>query len=401
MMRIPELSRPIEGVVAIKDNPLRPNVLALAPSDEYILDAQLTPTCFVENYLYADVGTIIAPGATGKTTALLYESICLALAIPVWGNKVLKPGWTLIVTAEDARERLIARMREIMQGMELSAEQTRKAFDDVLIHDVSSIPSHALTRMMDGNIVPTELADLIISGCRQRENPAQILLDPMVSFGASEAMVNDNEQRLINVSRKIVSEIECAVRFVHHTGKSVDRVANGDQYSGRGGSAMADGCRMVMIMSAFTESTKDKPPAGCHPVPSKSLVILHRAKMSYCAPNQPKIWIQRDGWKFEHFLEFVVSKDQQAKQFEAQIVRFVEHQLEQGCCHTARSLKSMSEKMNMTVREADLAIPVCQSSGALVSAPAPKWFRQGGRTSILVPPNWYNRVGELESVGEK
>ena len=35
--------------------------------------ARLTPDCIVENYLYADVAVIVAPGGTGKTTLLLYK----------------------------------------------------------------------------------------------------------------------------------------------------------------------------------------------------------------------------------------------------------------------------------------------------------------------------------------
>ena len=372
-----------------KINRLIPDVINLAPTDEYIASARLTPKCFVQDYLYADVGTIIAPGGTGKTTLLLHEAACLALGRNVWGNKCLEPGWTLLITGEDQYERLVARLREICKSMELNAAETRLVFDDVIIHDVSSIDGHALTKVMDGNIIQTDFADHIIKGCALREPPASIVIDPMISFGASETMINDNEQKLVEAARIIVAALDCCVRYVHHSGKALDRVADGNQYAGRGGSAMPDGCRMVTILSAYdAKETKQKPPSGCVQGPGVSLTILHRSKQSYSPPNLPKTWIRREGHSYQHFFEFLVPPDQQARAYEEQIVRYVISQLEEGRYMTARTLRAVSDQIGMTQREVTAAVEGAESCGKLVSHPLPRRMVQGVRKTFLGPPDW-------------
>lgn len=52
----------------------------------------------------------VAPGGTGKTTLILYEAICIALGLPLYGLEVKKPGPVLILTAEDSREMLLYRL---------------------------------------------------------------------------------------------------------------------------------------------------------------------------------------------------------------------------------------------------------------------------------------------------
>src|SRR2546427_2128158 len=75
-------------------------------SESEFATASLSPACIVADYLFADVAVLIAPGGTGKTTLTLYECICIALGIPLFGLAVRKPGPVLILTAEDSREML-------------------------------------------------------------------------------------------------------------------------------------------------------------------------------------------------------------------------------------------------------------------------------------------------------
>lgn len=84
-------------------------------------------------------------------------------------------------------------------------------------------------------MVLTRLADDLGRAYRD-DRPAVVTFDPVVSFGASENAVNDNEQALITSARRIVRTLDYCVRFVHHTGKANTRAATLDQYSsGRGG----------------------------------------------------------------------------------------------------------------------------------------------------------------------
>ena len=353
---------------------------------DYINSAKLTPKCFIEEHTYADVAVISAPGGTGKTTIILREAISLALGTPLWGLKVLNPGWTLIVTAEDQRERLIARLREIANSMPLAPGQREEIFEKVCILDVTDKRDFKLTRMEDGNIVHSPLVDGLIDGYKD-DPPALVIFDPLVSFGVGESKVNENEQELISVARRIISGLECCVRFVHHTGKQSARDKAVDQYSSRGGSALPDGSRMVTVLSPWSESDKatEKPPQGLHCGPDDSITILHRPKLSYTKPNLPKIWIKRTGFAFEHFNEIPIPREQQDKAHADQIVVFVEEQIKLGNYHTKRTLEAICEDIGMTRMAMRKALAITEASGDLIQMNLPSALRQGGRKNFLCP----------------
>ena len=75
-----------------------------------------------------------------------------------------------------------------------------------------------------------------------------------MSFGVGESRVNDAEQGLIEAFRIIRNQLDCCVEGIHHTGKANARDKSTDQYSGRGGSALADGARMVAVLYTLTPS---------------------------------------------------------------------------------------------------------------------------------------------------
>jgi RecA-family ATPase len=78
----------------------------------------ISPDCIVEGYLYADVAVKVAPGSTGKTTQELFEAAHIVLGRTLYGRRVLKPGRVLILTAEDSREMLVARLQRICAALE-------------------------------------------------------------------------------------------------------------------------------------------------------------------------------------------------------------------------------------------------------------------------------------------
>jgi len=210
-------------------------------------EARPTPDCIVADYLFADVAVLVAPGGTGKTTMVLYEAVLIVLGRDLYGMRVLKPGPVVIVTAEDSREILIARLREVVNYLELSEQHVRVIQSSVLILDVSG-NVRRLTKATDsGAIEPAAFTDDLVAGLVPIK-PVLVVIDPTVSFGTSEARVNDNEQALIESGRRIRNALNCCIRFIHHTGKGNARDATTDHYSGRGGSALADGARMVHVL---------------------------------------------------------------------------------------------------------------------------------------------------------
>jgi len=278
--------------------PLVPSWSALASTKEERANAKLAPRCLVQEYLYADVAQIVAPGGTGKTTLLLYEAVHIALGRPLWGLDVETSGKVLFVTAEDNRERLLARQREIMVSLALTEEEQEEAWDKVRFWDVSGEKKNLIT-VIERNIELTTLADGIIKEFRS-DPPVLVIFDPMVSFGASENLVNDNEQGLVLAARRIVKGLGCCVRYVHHTGKANAREKTRDGYTGRGGSALPDGSRMTAVLTVWDEGDSDKPPPELRIEADTSVLRLDRPKVSYARPKLPSIWIARDGYAFRH-----------------------------------------------------------------------------------------------------
>jgi hypothetical protein len=207
---------------------LPPPLSTLAFSEAELASARLTPTCIVRDYLYTDVAALVAPGGTGKTTLLVYEAIQIALRRSVWGLPVMTSGRTLIVTAEDPRNVYAGRQREIMAAIELTDAERAIVNSSICVWDVTGM-DRRLCSVRDGNIVLTSLADQIIEAYKD-DPPILIVFDPLVSFGATESAVNDNEQALVTAARRIVRELGCCVRYVHHTGKANARDRTLDQY---------------------------------------------------------------------------------------------------------------------------------------------------------------------------
>ena len=315
------------------------------------LDAlALHPRCVVENYLYADAGALVAPGGTGKTTLFLFEAIHVALGIPLYGLKVTSPGPVVVITAEDNAEVLYARLRELMAGLGLDDGQKTEALARIYIADLCG-QSLRLLRRTEGVIRSTDLPDHIIERYGPI-NPAIITIDPTVSFGAGEQQYsNDDAQGLVIAARRIVRAIGCCVRFVHHTGKLHARDGALDQYAGRGGSALPDGCRMVAIMQPWHPDSAISLPLGVTPCPGEELMILARAKGSYHQP-QPDIWIARRGWCFSHTHAIPVDADAERAALAEQLEQFLIVELRAGHYHTQNTLQDQGLMKRAPLRRA-------------------------------------------------
>lgn len=359
-----------------------------------MMSACITPECVVENYLYADLAQLIAPGGTGKTTLILYEHMRIALGWALWGNKTLKPGWSLIITAEDDRERLIARLREIMENHGLNDEQMQTVMNNVCIWDVTG-EQQRLIQIIDGNMVLTNLADDIVNAYKDHP-PVLITFDPLVSFGASEARVNDNEQALVTAARSLIKGLKCCVRYIHHTGKGNAREKTTDQYSGRAGSALADGCRMIFVLHVWEEGDKDvTPPSEMKTDGHSSLLYLTRAKMSYSKPNLPMIWIKRTDYQFEHAIELKLSAEQESTVYQEQLLRYLTNELKQGRYYTKNDLEHSLDKLNMKRNELRKSISALVVNGQLVEKELPDDLRQGSRKTYLCPHDLAMVSGEV------
>jgi RecA-family ATPase len=356
------------------------DALRIDPAD---LDtARLTPQCVVESYLYADVAAFPGPGGTGKTTLFLFEVVHIVLGKPLYGLQVHTPGIVVLVTAEDRRELLIARLHRLMEAMDLDDEERAKVCAGVMIWDVTGTVCRLTELDKHGNVMLTGLADAIVEHFRDA-SAVVVGLDPVISFGAGERIVNDNEHSLILAARRIVRGLGCCVRLICHTGKQGARDGVIDQYAARGGSALADGARMVAVLRAWdADAEKDKlaPPPGLSFGADEQVIVLARPKLSYA---QPLIWITRRGYAFQHLIATRrPDPEAEARARADQVRRYLIDQLASGARHTKRTLEDTGIMPQAKLRAALAALI---ASGRVISAPLPEELRHGGRQDYLHP----------------
>lgn len=321
--------------------------------------ARATPDCIVENYLYADVALLNAPGGTGKTTLILKESIHVALGMDLWGRKVCKPGPVLLITAEDSREMLVARMRSISEEMGLDSAQISYVQQNVRISDVSGLGCK-LTKIDKDIVKSSGVVEDIIAGCKDL-TPVLIIIDPAVSFGVGESRVNDAEQGLIEVARDLRRKLNCCVRYIHHTGKFNAITKSTSQYAGRGGSAFADGSRMVAIMHAH-DSDEWRDLTGEDLEKDEIGLVLSLPKVSY-APPQDSIYLVRKGFTFRQLENVQPGKEPSLEAYSNQMWLLLTSQLQKGIHHNKKSLEGLAPESNISRQKMRDALAFLLASG--------------------------------------
>lgn len=335
------------------------------PTLDELRAMRLTPRCILPNFLFADVRCRIASGGTGKTTIVLFEAAMLALGRELWGHM---PGGccnTLIVTREDNRETLMARLREIMNEMLLSDEEQISVIHRVRIMDMSST-SFRLSVVENDVVLPSiqGIDELIEFIAASNFLPDWVILDPAVSFGVGESRVNDAEQGLIEAARIIRNRLNCCVEYIHHTGKANARDKTLDQYSGRGGSAFADGARMVCVMQPL-KPEEWLSETGTALEEGWQGLVMALPKSSYTKPL-PSIFVKRKGWKFELCAFSRVDPDKAREAIANQVWQFIRNEAKQGRKYSGKDLLLSKDEMNLSKHDMEAAVSRLKVTGRVV-----------------------------------
>lgn len=314
--------------------------------------ARLTPRVIVPDLLYADVRIRNAAGGTGKTTMALFEAATVAMGRQLWGRDTGDTRRTVIITREDSREILAARLREVMRGMGLTDGDMAHVLNMVRIVDVSG-ERFRLSTVIDDVVEPHQANIDWLTTQLESLKPDWLIFDPLVSFGVGEGRVNDAEQGLIEAFRIFRNRLDCCVEGIHHTGKANAREKTLDQYSGRGGSALADGARMVVVMQPLETGEWEKT-TGTSLMDGESGIVMALPKLSY-AKRQEEVYIARSGYRFEMVRASKRTPEQSAKDAADKVHGFLEYEYRQGRRYCTGDMENMTEKVGMPrkkIREA-------------------------------------------------
>jgi RecA-family ATPase len=338
--------------------------------------ARATPDCIVEDLYYADVAVMIAPGGTGKTTLLLFIGVHIVLGLPLFGRLVLKPGPVFMISAEDSREMLVARLRSICSGLRLEDSQIETVMQDFLICDVSGMGIR-LTEVASDVVKPASVViQQLIAACSEKK-PVMVMIDPAVSFGVGESRVNDAEQGLVEAARRIRRTLNCCVLYVHHTGKQNARDKASDQYAGRGGSAFADGARMVHVLQSMGPGDWLKA-TGLELGPNETGLILARPKMSY-TPPQGEILIRRCGYHFECIERAIDGKNVRREANASRILQLLNREIEAGRHPTQNVIETLAQDLDLKRNEIRAAIHQLKDDGRVEERDLPTIPQRGSR----------------------
>jgi RecA-family ATPase len=263
-----------------------------------------------------------------------------------------------------------------MRAAVLTREQQQQVLTNVVIYDLSS-QSVRLSCIKGDTVVPHYDNIDALSEVLVPFKPDWLIFDPLVSFGVGEQRVNDAEQGLIESFRILRNRFDACIEAIHHVGKVNGRERSTDQYSGRGGSALPDGSRMVAVLTPI-DAGEWRKRTGTELEATQSGILLSLPKLSFCRP-QSDVLILRDGYAMSQVARAV--DDAPAGEREADIVfAYVVAQYNQGRRLGKTAVSDLYKDIGLTRNDVRVAIKWLEDKKRLVQA-----GKQGEKGTHLAP----------------
>jgi len=224
------------------------------------------------------VGSIVAPGATGKSWLALQLAAQIAAGIDLAGIGEQKRGKALLLAAEDPAAVLWQRVRVLAERM-----------DDGQREDLKESLIIAATLGLAGDLMQSGTADMIASagmGCRL------IVIDTLSRWHTGEENERADAARVMRQLEKIAGATGAAVVFLHHVSKGAALGGlGGEQQASRGSSVWVDEARWVAFLAGMT--TEEARGAGVEEDMRRHFVRFGISKTNYCPPRADT-WLRRE-----------------------------------------------------------------------------------------------------------
>ncbi len=228
-------------------------------------------------------GVLAGAGGGGKTSLLVGLAVARAVGGEFLGRKV-KRGSTVLVSTEDSLEdywRKLTAIREATPGLDLAA-----VADRVHICDLSGKPFQ-LVNGRGGQFSPSEASERLAAVVKEKAPGADLIIMETVSrLGGDES--NPAMSALMVAAEQVAQITGAAVLLVAHVSKAAARERFSDAHSARGGSAISDNARYVLVLSKADERvTGQLREAGISREETEDLLVLTLAKGNFAAPTEP------------------------------------------------------------------------------------------------------------------
>ncbi len=340
----------------------------------------------IEGLLPEAPGLFVAAGGTGKTRLTLWEAVHIILGRDFLGHKV-REGRVLFVTAEDDREVFDARLYDLAEAMELTANQRKLILDRLLVLDVTGLDARLVETDMAHNLVQTGVVPALIERYRNRDIRL-INLDPVSNLGPGEIHGNDGASRFLTACWRLSKSIGCAVRGIHHVAKAVARDGTLDQHAGRGGSAFADNSRHVWQLTYAGQQASNPPEVVAAAIDGAPLRLdVH--KVSYCRRPEQPFYLTDHGAAFQQIAVSTETVDTLARDLDTLCALLTADRLA-GRRHSRRNVEELPAERRRGLGRDRIRAIVAEglATGRLIEEPLPKEEQVGARKSVLsVAPN--------------
>jgi RecA-family ATPase len=239
------------------------------------------------------VGTIVAPGATGKTQLLLQLAVSRCLGLPALGGLFPEapPESVLFLAAEEQEVVMRQRLHDITNWLVedgLFPSRMRSEVVDELHERLRLFPlsGRDVQLLSEGSYTDSlkHIGELGF-GCRL------VIVDPLRRFHDGDENDSSAMTRLVQGFERIAMDTKAAVLVAHHTNKAATLNGQGEaQGAARGSSALTDGVRWQANLTSMSAKTATE--LGLSVDDAKYLVRFDISKSNYGQPQSPA-WLRR------------------------------------------------------------------------------------------------------------
>ena len=235
------------------------------------------------------VGGLFSRGGVGKSFLLLHLAFSLVTGERFGPFKPHGEHKVVYISGEDPEDQLWLRTRSIAKPMKLDNKKKRLIFMKLGVMNAAEeigtllhLDSHKNPETTEGYESLLQLID--------GHKPQVLILDPMVLFYGLDENDNSHAAAWIRVLGRICQEYDLTVLFAHHEPKS-QYGRSLAQSSGRGASALRDGCRWIASLGELTDREAKELGVGL-----RELIKLEVSKSNY-GPylNEPAYFMRGPG----------------------------------------------------------------------------------------------------------
>lgn len=236
-------------------------------------------------FLAGTVGTIVAPGATGKSYLTLEAAMGVACTVAGGDLLDVRPentGRSVYIAAEDPESVVKQRLHAI--GAHLNQEARESIAENV---DIEPVLGSRLDLMRDDH------RERVIRHC---EGARIVILDTLSRVHSLDENSNGEMSKLFGVLEQIGAETGAAVLFLHHTSKAASFGEQTDhQHASRGASLLTDNARFAASLVKMTEREADKDHYDVEESMRSMFVRFSVTKNNYGSPIEDRWYRRHEG----------------------------------------------------------------------------------------------------------